>query len=198
MCFSCATRDGQPWSLRGGAAEFRRCTCPWRLPTSRAPRQSLGGRPSTCGATPGAVPNWTSCSALLSVLLIRGLDNPCSAPSPTVKCVTGGQGTLMPLPPPQLLPCQGLVARWLCHCVVLAGHAAAGTRACTHSSIAISEKHSSEMCKHLKSSVISFMLTKNRFLADFFFPLAVLVFSLKMRRRKVSLQGEGQAETLTN
>lgn len=49
-------------------------------------------------ATPGAVPNWASCSALFSVL-IQGPDNPCLAPSPTVKRLTGGQETLVPLPP---------------------------------------------------------------------------------------------------
>lgn len=64
--------------------------------------------------------------------------------------------------------------------------------------ITILEKHNSEMCKAVQSSVISFMLTENRFLADFFFSLAVLIFSLKMRRRKASLQGQGQAETLAN
>lgn len=64
--------------------------------------------------------------------------------------------------------------------------------------ITILEKRNSEMCKPLKSSVISFMRTENRFLADFFFSLAVLNLSLKMRRRKASLQGEGQAETLAN
>lgn len=43
------------------------------------------------------------------------------------------------------------------------------------------------MCEPLKPSVISFMLTENRFLADFFFSLAVLNFALKMRRKKQPL-----------
>lgn len=43
------------------------------------------------------------------------------------------------------------------------------------------------MCKPLKPSVISFMLTKNRFLAYFFSALAVLNFALKMRRKKQPL-----------
>lgn len=47
-----------------------------------------------------------------------------------------------------------------------------GTRMVRAWLITILEKHNSEMCKALQSSVISFMLTENRFLADFFFFLS--------------------------
>lgn len=147
----------------------------------------------------GAVPNWANCSALFSVLLTQGLVNPGLAPSHMVKWLTEGWGTLMSLPPTQVLPWERLVERWLCGCFALAeGHCSwdKGMHTMNAWFITILEKHNSEMCKPLKSSVISFTLTENRFLADFFFSLAVLNFSLKMRRRKASLQGEGQAETL--
>lgn len=60
-------------------------------------------------AIPGAVLNWASCSALFSVLLTQGLDNPGLAPTHMVNCLMEGWGRVMPLPPPQLLPWQRLV-----------------------------------------------------------------------------------------
>lgn len=66
--------------------------------------------------------------------------------------------------------------------LVLAGCTAAGTRTCAWCARIqhILEKHHSETCKLLHSSVILVMLTENRFLADFFFSLAVLNFALKI------------------
>jgi len=79
----------------------------------------------------GAVPSWANCSALFCALLIQGLDYPGLAPSHMAKGLTEVQGTLTPLPPPQLLPWERLVERWLWGCFVVAeGHTAAGTWAC--------------------------------------------------------------------
>lgn len=90
--------------------------------------------------------------------------------------------------------------KWLWGCLVLAGCSAAGTRGCAWCALIhlILEKQQSETCKLLHSSVISVMLTENRFLADFFFSLAVMNFALKMRKGKAHLQGEGQAQTFAN
>lgn len=135
-----------------------------------------------------------------SIPLVQGVDNPGLVPSHVLKCLVERWGTAMPLPPPQVLAWERLVERWLCGCPVLAGISAAGTRACTWCALVhhILEKHQSETCKLLHSSVISVMLSENRFLADFFFSLAVLNFALKMRKGKAHLQGEGQAQTFAS
>lgn len=83
---------------------------------------------------------------------------------------------------------------------MLAGCSAAGTRGCAWCALIhlLLEKHQSETCKLLHSSVILVILTENRFLADFFFSLAVMNFALKMRKGKAHLEGEGQAQTFAN
>lgn len=162
--------------------------------------QQVKGQGQSFGGISGAVPNWANSSRLFSIPLIQGVDNPVLVPSHMLKCLMEGWGTAMPLPPPQVLAWERLVERWLCGCPVLAGCTAAGTRACAWCVLIhhILEKHHSETCKLLHPSVILVMLTENRFLADFFFSLAVLNFALKMRRGKARLQGEGRAETFAN
>lgn len=99
----------------------------------------------------------------------------------------------MPLLPPQVLAWERLVERWLCGCLVLAGCTAAGTRVCAWCALIplILEKHQSEACKLLHSSVISVMLTENRFLADFFFSLAVMNLCFEDEKGESSPSGRG-------
>lgn len=99
-------------------------------------------------ATPGAVPNWASCSALFTVL-IQGPDNPCLAPSPLVKRLTGGQETLVPLPP------SAPASREPCGEAAVSPRCAGRTRCSWDKGmhtlrawfITTSEKHNSETCK---------------------------------------------------
>lgn len=145
------------------------------------------------------MPNWANSSQLFSIPLIQGVDNWFSS-QPHVKVLNGGVGNSnapSSTSGPGLGKACGKVTLWL---LGLAGCTAAGTRACAWCALIhhILEKHHSETCKLLHPSVILVMLTENRFLADFFFSLAVLNCALKMRRGKAHLQGEGRAETFAN